>query len=119
MKKKGLLHVGALFIGLTIASSASAYTFTVSGKIKRILVDDVHYSGCMVLLDRYIGRSCPSKWVSLDCKGLFNGKNKEIGKQKLATAVSAGRNNKTIYLSINNSQKVNGYCVARRIDTTF
>lgn len=117
--KKSLLHVGALFIGLAIASSAGAKPFHKTGKIKRILVSDVNFSGCMVLLDKNIGNSCPSRWVSLDCKGLFNSKNKELGKQKLATAIAAAHNNKTVTLYANNSHKVNGYCVARRIDTNF
>jgi len=119
MNRKGLIHIGALVIGLAIASNAGATPFTIAGKIKRILVDDVLYSGCMVLLDRSLGHSCPSGWVSLDCKGLFNGKNKELGKQKIATAIAAAHNNKTVVLYVNNSHKVNSYCVARRIDTVF
>ncbi|HIO96295.1 MAG TPA: hypothetical protein EYG71_00010 [Leucothrix sp.] len=119
MNKKGLMHIGALFIGLAIASSAGATPFTIAGKIKRILVDDVYYSGCMVYLDKSLGNSCPSRWVSLDCKGLFNGKNIELGKQKMATAIAAAHNNKTVVLYVNNSHKVNNYCVARRIDTVF
>ena len=120
MKKKGLWHIGALFIGLTLASSASASTiFGIHSKVKRVLVDDRYFSGCMVLLDKDIGSGCPRRWVSLDCKGLFNAKDKELGKQKLATAIAAAHNNKTVSLYLDNSQKVNGYCVARRIDTLF
>ena len=119
MKKKGLLHVGALFIGLAIASSASAYTFGITSKVKRILVDDTFYSGCMVYLDKDVGHGCPSRWVSLDCKGLFNGKDKEVNKQKMAIAIEAAKNSRPVYLIVNPSHRANNYCVARRIDASF
>ena len=118
MNKQFLLKI-ILLLSLSASSTVGAEIFWKGGKIKRILTHGKHYSGCMILMDSTIGHGCPNAWVSLDCQGLFNNKNKESGKRHFASATAAAHAGKTISLRIDNNQKVNGYCVVRRIDVLF
>ena len=118
MKKTGLSYAGILLLSMSFIVSASADSFWLTGKIKRTLVDR-YYSGCMVKLDKSIGHACPSTWVSLDCKGLFNAKDPETGKKMFSSALAAAHAGKTVSLYINDAHKANSYCVARRIDVAF
>lgn len=116
MKKSLLILAASLTI--ILSSTANADTFWKSGKIISILSGQL-YSGCMVALDKDIGNSCPSKWVSLDCKGLFNDKDKETGKRKYALAIAAAQTGKTVHVLVNNLHKANGFCVARRFQVSY
>jgi len=118
MDKKVLIAT-LLVAGSVFSTSANAAVFTKYGYIKRVLTEQYYYSGCMVLLDTAIGNSCRSSWVSLDCSGLFYNKDKEKGAQMLSNAMAAAHAGKRIQLYIDNALTVNGYCVARRLDTLF
>lgn len=118
MKKTLLSYAGILLLSMSFSLTASAEWFGVYGKVKRTLTGQ-HYGGCMVYLDTDIGHACPSRWVSLDCQGLFNGKSPETGKKMLSSAMAAAHTGNTVWLYINDVNKANGYCVARRIDVIF
>jgi len=110
MKRK---LMGTIFTVLLLTTGLEAKHFWVVGKIKRTLVDH-YYGGAMIYLDRAIGNGCPSRWVSLDTKGRYW--NKEDGKNKFSSALSAFAMDKRVAVYIYSHQKHNGYCVARRID---
>ncbi len=114
---KAILKLVIIF-AITHSTVANAELFWKSGKITSMLSGQL-YSGCMVALDKEIGHACPSKWVSLDCKGLFDDKNKETGKKKFALALAAAQTGKTIHLLVNNLHKANGFCVAKRVQVSY
>ena len=116
MSKKILTLI--TFLTITLSSTANADLFWKSGKIVAMLSGQ-NYSGCMVAINKQIGNNCPGQWVSLDCKGLFNDKDKETGKKKFALAIAAAQTGKTVHLLVNNLHKANGYCVARRIQVSY
>jgi hypothetical protein len=118
MKKLKIIYIGLILVSMIYASGAVAANIWVSGKIKKILVDK-NYSGCMISLDKNIGGTCPSRWVSLDCKGLFYDKSIETGKKKFAAALAAASAGKTVSVLVNDVNKVNSFCVAQRIDTSY
>jgi len=116
MSKKILTLI--TFLTITLSSTVNADMFRVSGKIVAILSDQ-YYAGCMVAINKKIEHNCPGQWVSLDCKGLFNDKDKESGKKKFALAIAAAQTGKTVFLSVNNLHKANGFCVVRRILVSY
>lgn len=118
MKKTILSYTGILLLSMSFNLTASAETFRIVGKIQRTLVSQ-YYAGCMILLDKTLENSCPSRWVSLDCKGLFNDKDIEKGKRMFSSAMAAAHAGKTIAMYINNTHKASGYCVASRLDVYF
>ena len=120
LKKYG---AGLIISSVVFATSAEATGFWLTGKITRTLTDSIYYSGCMVLMNTPVGNGgnlCPTNgWVSLDCKALFNGNDVEGGMRMFSTATSAAMAGKTVSLYINDSNRVNGYCVASRIDVIY
>ena len=103
-------------IGLALLSShAIAETFWKTGKIKSTWSDNAAYSGCMIMLDVTIDNSCPANgFVSLDCMGQVYD-NAENSKRLFADAMAAMHADKTVSVYVDNTKKVNGYCVARVI----
>jgi len=119
MSKNRIIFGMVVIMSLVYMSGASATTFWVSGKINKILAGQ-YYGGCMLYLDKSIGNNCPANgWVSLDCKGLFNDKSIETGKKKFASALAAAQSGKSIGMVVNDLNKVNGYCVASRVDVYY
>ncbi|QQZ29913.1 hypothetical protein HMY34_14730 [Thiothrix subterranea] len=99
-------------------SQANALTFQKTGKITRILSDSSKFGGCMVQLDVSIGNTCPTTpWVSLDCKAVTTPAGD--GNRHYASALLAASLNKQVTIYIDNTKKINAYCVGTRIDTIF
>jgi len=118
MKKTKTSTVALVLATIVFSATASSASFWVTGKINRTLADQ-NYAGCMIFLDKAIGGTCPGSWVSLDCKGLFNDKDQMTGKNKFSLALAAAQTGKTVSVYVNDANKANGYCVARRIDVTY
>jgi hypothetical protein len=107
------LATSALMFPLLVQSAS----FYKTGTIKRTL-SGTNYGGCMIQLSTGIGSGCPSSgWVSLDCDG------KKIpmalGKRNYASATVAASIKKRVSVRIDNSKKVNNYCVATRLDVLY
>jgi len=99
-------------------SQANAATFTQTGKITRILSDSSNFGGCMVLLNVAFTNGCPnSGWVSLDCKAVTTPAGD--GNRHFASALLAASLNKQVSIVIDNTKKVNTYCVGTRFDILF
>ena len=114
MFKNMLTRSILLLLMFFISMNASATLFWATGKIDRTLAD-TSYGGCMVHLDVIIANGCPANgWVSLDCKNTYYPAGE--GDRKFNTALAAAIAGKTVSVYINNTQKHDGYCVAKRID---
>lgn len=119
MNKNKVIYVLLVMTSIVSMSSASATSFWVTGKIKTVMVDQ-YYSGCMIYMDKNIGYTCPANgWVSLDCKAQFDDKSIETANKKFASALAAAQSGKTVKVLVNDLNKANGYCVARRIDVNY
>lgn len=115
MKKIVIVFVG-IFL-LTSAISAKAEVFSVSGKVKRTLVDATRFGGCMIALSSPLGHGCPGSWVSLDCKGGFYPESN--GNKIYASAIVAASTGKQVTVQFDNTKKASNYCVAHRLDVIF
>lgn len=116
---KGLIRnvfLSAAVAGVVLASaSAHSALFWKTGEISRTLTHSDSFGGCMIQLTESIGNGCPDNgWVSLDCEGETI--DSEDGKRAYATSLVALTLNKTLSVQIDNTLKVDGYCVAKRID---
>jgi len=119
VNKNKVIYVLLVMTSIVSMSSASATSFWVTGKIKTVMVDQ-YYSGCMIYMDKNIGYTCPANgWVSLDCKAQFDDKSIETANKKFASALAAAQSGKTVKVLVNDLNKANGYCVARRIDVNY
>jgi hypothetical protein len=96
---------------------AQAETFFRTGTIERTLSGKL-YGGCMVLLSTIIGNGCPTTgWVSLDCDAELT--DPGAGERHYASALIAASLAKQVSIRIDNGLRINGHCVAQRIDVIF
>jgi hypothetical protein len=111
-----------LIAALVLASCATpslANIATINNAfIKRTLVQDDNYGGCMILLDKSIadaGLDCPTnKWVSLDCDGVYV--SKTSAQKAFDSAQMAFALERKVSIKVDDSKKHNNYCIAIRID---
>ena len=76
------------------------------------------FGGCMLNLNQSISAttglsSCAGNWVSLSCSGDFN--SRSDASQLLNIAQMAKALEKNIDVRVDDTEKHNGYCVAKRI----
>lgn len=107
----------SLIVMLFVTTPASAVVFTSQGKVVRTLSDSENYGQCMVKMDSNINNGCPTRWLSLDCKGTYVGT--EAGERNYATALMAASLGKTISMQVDNNKKHDNYCVVKRLDVIF
>ena len=114
MKLKKILINVFICVGLLAAVQAEAAEFWRTGNITRVLTDRF-YGGCMINLSVFIENGCPiAGWVSLDCEDKYSPPG--TGNRMYAMALTAFSLNKRVSVLVNNTEKHNGYCVARRVD---
>jgi hypothetical protein len=110
--------IAALVLASCAMPSLADIAWVNNANIKKILIEDNKYGGCMVLLDKSVadtGLACPTAWVSLDCDGLFG--SKLSAQRKFDSAQMAFALDKNVSLQVDDSKKFNeNYCVAVRID---
>ena len=110
MEKVKVLAFGMLFSwsGMGLAALEGHVT-----KIDRLLSDNEYYGGCMVFTSVQPSINCPAKWFSLDCDGNFN--SKDTSRRMWDTAQLALAMDSVVDVYINDSKKLNGYCVVDRL----
>lgn len=108
------------------AGSAYAVTGTLTTTVVRTLVSNESiYGGCMANLAAAINSATVSPgqpavncgtsgWVSFSCTGTYN--SKDLAFYMLDQAQLALSLNKTVSVTVDDTKKHNGYCVATRID---
>ncbi len=71
----------------------------------------------MIALNQSIGNGCKNNYVSLDCHASMTETGR--GKNNFASALLAASLNKQVTVFVDNNKKLNGYCLATRIDIIF
>jgi len=113
--KLTLATLGAL---LLLAQPANSSTATVRSTVYGVLTGD-SYGGCMVQIGRIpsdSGLYCPDKartWVTLDCDGSFGTTEDAANNLRMAQAALLAKT--PISILIDDSYKVDGWCVGRQI----
>lgn len=100
-----------------VALSATAQYWSVVG---RVIIDDTNQGGCSILTTpgpQVTGLNCANNFVSLDCVG--RDKSKSIAKDMLATAQMGMVLGKYVRIVVDDVNKHNGLCTARRMDATL
>ncbi len=92
------------------------------------LQDPINYGGCMVrispgpaAINAYGGGNlnCPGDvFISFDCLNSSGQTSKSVANAMFATAQLAYVANKPVNVVVDDSVKLNGFCLARRIDLT-
>ena len=80
---------------------------------------EVAYGGCAAKVDPAIGippAGCHNRWVSFDCAGIFH--SKADGRNNYSGAQLALVTDTQVYLVVNTSRKLNGYCLVERINNS-
>ena len=97
-----------------IAAQSSPWTATVSD----LITDSEAFGGCMAKVSpapsAQAGVSCGTDWVSFSCDGTFNSKSQ--GATKFSAAQLAYVTGGNVKLVVQDQNKHNGHCFARRID---
>ena len=112
------LLIAALWGLLLLSHPANSATSTVRSTVYGVLTGD-NYGGCMVQIGRIpvdAGIDCPDKartWVTLDCDGSFG--TTEDASNNLRMAQAALLSKTPISILIDDSYKVDGWCVGRQI----
>jgi hypothetical protein len=105
-------------IALMATLPASATQNFVTAEVRRTLVDENNFGGCMANLGRFLESTdltCRDVWVSFSCSGDFN--SSSFGFKKFQAAQLALITGKRIRVKLNDAKTHNGYCYAERIDS--
>ena len=99
---------------LAVASPAYAAKYSAVGAVNKIMIDRDDFGQCMIAVAGFTAPgNCGKTWVSLDCAGNFN--SKSVGRSMLETAQIAKATDATVTAFFNDSQRVDGRCVAYRL----
>ena len=105
------ISIGVL---LAVAGTAHAAKYSATGSVDKIMIDREDFGQCMIAVAGFTAPgNCGKKWVSLDCAGNFN--SKSVGRSMLETAQIAKATDATVTAVFNDSQRVDGRCVAYRL----
>ena len=121
MKFKALVGACLVFWGFNALAAQATVAGTSVGTIIVTAEKDgqgnATFGGCMLNLNQSIaaatGLSCAGNWVSLSCSGDFNSRSE--ASQLLNIAQMAKALEKNIDVRVDDTEKHNGYCVAKRI----
>lgn len=114
-----ILNLYLLFICLSlfVSSAARADTAVIGGFVNRMLMSETDYGGCMVLIDQNVQDvlpACRANWVSLSCDGSYLSSN--VSKRLLESVQIAYALNQRAIVYVDDSRRVNGYCLGYRVD---
>ena len=108
-----------LFIASVMSVDVLAATSSMTTAVKRVLVDDSNYGGCMAQFadnPRATLTDCGNDWLTFDCLAVFPNGSKSTAQNKLSQAQLALVTGRTVYVKYTDTRKANGYCFAERID---
>lgn len=116
MAKNFSFHCAALALLLSMLAAAQAHaglrTYD-NLTISKLLISNDNYGGCMAKIDTSI-TYCADDWISFGCTGEFN--DATLAWRMYDQAQMAFSLGKTIRLDVENHEKYNGFCTAKRID---
>lgn len=115
-------RVAILLVAFAIALPATAATKKLFVNVDRVIVTDSNiFGGCLMAPlggMNTSGTTCLGKFASLDCANVTggDGTSKADGQRRLDVAMLARITDEKVAIVINDAKKVNGYCVAERVD---
>ena len=111
-----------LFISLAsifaLMQPAHADTAPLTGLVKRILIVEDNFGECMVETEvnpQDVLPSCKRFYVTMSCDGTHLSQN--LGRRLLEQSQIAYALNRPVTIFIDDSRRINGYCLAYRVDT--
>ncbi|KOR30885.1 hypothetical protein TI04_03685 [Achromatium sp. WMS2] len=111
----GLKAIAALGV-LALSGQAYAATAHVTSPVTRILLHDSSFGGCMAGLNNIRLTGCTTGFATFDCKGSLTGTDTVMAYRMLDQAQLALATNKSVFVTIDSSLVINGYCKVTRID---
>ena len=110
------IHSALMVFLFGVASASQGAIVAQSGlTVERMLTDNVNFGGCMAKITNYDNPAgCSAGWVTFDCEGIYS--SKEAGRRAFEIAQMAYALDKTVYIVVESTQKINGYCAVKRID---
>lgn len=119
---KSVLIVGAVSLGLSLMGSFYAKAETIGlpyAKVQSVVVSaEDRLGGCGVRLSVNPGDTAymcyESTYISFSCNGRFN--DKSIASEMFAMAKEAFETGKQVRIRVEDTEKHNGACVAKRIE---
>jgi len=115
-------RIAILLVAFAIALPATAATKKLFVNVDRVIVTDSDkYGGCLMAPlggMNTSGTTCLGKFASLDCANVTggDGASKADGQRRLDVAMLARITGEKVAIVLNDAKKVNGYCVAERVD---
>jgi hypothetical protein len=109
-------------LALLAATGAQATDSNLKTTVNSVLIySDATFGGCMAALaisptTKLPG--CGASWVTFDCANALGTTDTVRAYRMLDQAQLAYALKKNVYVAFTDSQKVNGYCFAKRIDLT-
>jgi hypothetical protein len=112
MKSKLIATFFVLFLG-ALSNVYAAMDWVQGARVDKVLSQsDSGYAGCMVHINiDHPTLDCPGRWYHMDCVN-----NPEYGKRTYASVLTAMMGRMRVSILADDSQKVNSYCKAYRID---
>ena len=111
-------NIVILFSFMCVASGSFGATAAYETKIRRVVVHDTNFGGCMAFVGRPpsdLGLDCNGNWVVLDCLGEEG--SKTAGQAKFAAAQLSLVTNTKVYIQVTDDVHFNAnYCYGNRID---
>jgi hypothetical protein len=112
------LFFTAIFLASISISPARAGTDWLVGQVNQFLYDDAAFAGCLMGVTADVSGApntvCTGGYVTLDCTGEL-GTSKSISAAKVNAGQLAWVTGKNIYFKIDDSKKINGYCLATHL----
>lgn len=112
---KTIFRIISLHLCILLSGQVNAEPEWVIGNVQAVMNDTQYFGKCMAYSYEFTpSNGCPSGWVSLDCEGNFLSKvdaRRMYEGAQLALAIS-----KPVAVLVDDSKRINGYCVAIRLD---
>lgn len=121
MNKKLILGTILLSSILTMPSAYAQRASIVAHVTQTLITGSSTFGSCMALLDKEIStqasasNTCPSRWVSFSCSGIYN--SKDIAYRKLDIAQKSEVTGHRAIFYIDDLKKHNGFCYAYRVNS--
>ena len=115
-------RLAIVVMSLAVALPVSAATKKLFVDVDRVIVTGSDkFGGCLVAPAGGMntsGTTCLGKFASLDCANVTggDGTSKADGQRRLDVAMLARITGEKIAIVLNDAKKVNGFCVAERVD---
>lgn len=100
-----------------VPPAIQADTASIRGEVTRLLTSESDFGGCMVLLEDNVQDAlpaCRANWVTLSCDGSFLASN--VSKRLLESVQIAYALEQPVRIYVDDSRRINGYCLAFRVD---